>query len=120
MVRDENVFMLHNGGGDGLSNVANTIKTGSNSGYQAINIAVLAGAKRVLLVGYDMHFPGGKSHWHAGHPVRSDEGQYVTYAKRFSTMLDPLRAAQCEVVNCTPGSKIEAFRFSILEKELAA
>ena len=30
------------------------LKTGSNSGYQAINLAVHFGAKRIILLGYDM------------------------------------------------------------------
>jgi hypothetical protein len=41
------------------------IHYGGNSGFQAINLAVLMGARRIVLTGYDMK-PGadGRKHWH--------------------------------------------------------
>jgi hypothetical protein len=118
MVRDAEVFMLHNLGSDKLSETPNGLNTGSNGGYQAVNIATLAGAAKVLLIGYDMHFPAGRSHWHAGHPVKVPEDRYSQYARSYKTMLPQLAALGVEVVNCTPGSRIDAFRFSDLKTEL--
>ena len=66
MVDDPEIFMLHNSGHEGLSEKPNCLHTGSNGGYQAVNIATLAGAKRVVLLGYDMRFHGKRSHFHAG------------------------------------------------------
>lgn len=119
MVRDASVFMLHNYGYEGLSEKPNGVHTGSNGGYQAINIAVLAGCRKVLLSGYDMRFPGGRSHWHKGHPVKVGEDRYLQYAKTYKTMLPALGRLGVEVVNCTPGSALKCFRMSTLEKELA-
>lgn len=46
--------MAHNGV-DGLELLdARFLRTGANSGYQAINLAVHFGAKRIILLGYDM------------------------------------------------------------------
>ena len=118
MVRDAEVFMLHNYGHEGLSDNPNGLSTGSNGGYQAVNIAVLAGAAKILLTGYDMRFPGGKSHWHSGHPIKVGEDRYAQYARSYKTMLPQLAELGCEVVNCTPGSAITAFRFSTVDKEL--
>jgi enoyl-CoA hydratase/carnithine racemase len=106
--------MLHNanmqGIDRGISESPNAIATGSNSGYQAINIAVLAGAKRILLLGYDMKFAAGKkSHWHGGHPLQMPEGAYTRYARKFKTMLPQLERLGVAVINCTPGSAIDAF-----------
>lgn len=43
---------------------------GRNSGYQAINIALLKGARRIVLLGFDMKFaPDGKKHWFGDHPT---------------------------------------------------
>lgn len=135
MVSDFAVHMLRNSSqshplpgeepSGGLSEAPNALRTGCNGGYQAVNIATLAGAARVLLVGYDMHFPGGKSHWHRGHfvngrEVKTPEDRYFQYARAFKSMRAPLEKIGCEVVNCTPGSRIAAFRFSTLEAELAA
>ena len=38
----------------GLSRTQGVIHQGKNSGYQALNLAYLLGAKRILLLGYDM------------------------------------------------------------------
>lgn len=112
--------MLHNYGNEGLSELLNGLNTGSNGGYQAVNLAALTGARRILLIGYDMRFPGGKSHWHGGHPPsgRVPESSYTMYARKFSTMLEQLTRLGIEVVNCTDGSAIRCFPFSSLEREL--
>lgn len=120
MVPDPDVFMLHNYGVTELSEKANGLHTGTNSGFQAINLAVLAGARRVLLAGYDMHFPGGRSHWHNGHPVKIPENHYTGYVKQFDTIKPQLARYGVDVVNCTPGSHLRAFRFSTIAQELAA
>lgn len=116
MVADPRVFMLKNLGRDGLSEEPNGINTGSNSGYQAINIAVLAGAKRILLLGYDMKFTGGRSHSHNGHPVKMAEQAYRGYAKNFASMLPHLKRLGIEVVNCAPGSAITCFPVKAFEQ----
>ena len=123
MVPDPDVFMLHNDGvsgkHDGLTECPNALRTGSNGGYQAVNLAVLAGAKRVLLLGYDMRFPDGRSHSHNGHPSRHPETNYSQYAKHFATMLPDLVRLGVEVINCTPGSAIQCFPVAALESVLA-
>lgn len=119
LVKDENVHMLHNYENEKLSENPNGIHTGSNGGYQALNIAYLAGAKRILLLGYDMRYTGGKSHWHAGHPVKVPEQHYSgMYAKKFDTMLPQLKARGVEVINCSLGSTIRCFPFKSLEEAL--
>ncbi len=120
MISDAAVFMLHNSGPDGLSEKPNAICTGCNGGYQAVNIAVLAGAKRILLVGYDMRFTGGRSHSHNGHPTRQPESAYARYAQSFKTMLPQLKRLGVEVVNCTPGSLIACFPRAELVDALTA
>ena len=39
---------------------------GGNSGFHALNLAVQFGAKKIILVGYDMHLNAG-IHWHGPH-----------------------------------------------------
>lgn len=47
------------------SNKPGLIATGGNSGFQAVNLAVLQGAKRVILLGFDMGYDRRKQdkHW---------------------------------------------------------
>jgi hypothetical protein len=121
VAKGDDIFSLENGGTDGVSLDPFKIKTGGNSGYQAINIAALSGGNPILLVGYDMKFSGGRSHSHNGHSdtVRSaEEKVYEKYAKRFSSMENPLKTAGIRVVNCTPGSSIGAFEFGDLSNFL--
>ena len=47
----------------GLSLDDELIHFGHNSGYQALNLAVLFGVKKILLLGYDMQRTNGKEHW---------------------------------------------------------
>src|SRR6056297_1835559 len=63
----DDVRQMTNGGTDGLSLDWPMLKTGGNSGYQAINLAVLLGYRRLILLGYDMQLTGGHTHWHGPH-----------------------------------------------------
>ena len=126
MIPDPAIHMLHNhsargvgvSGNGGLSEEPNALCTGANGGYQQVNFATLAGAAKVLLIGYDMHFPGGRSHFHGGHPVKVPEDKYAQYAGYYKSMLPALARLGCEVVNCSPGSRITCFRFSTIAEEL--
>lgn len=101
--------VLKNTGITGLETKRNGLRTGKNSGYQAINVAVHLGASRILLLGYDMapdaqgrdHFFG--AHWHGSRPP------FSAFRDLFPTIVKPLRAAGVTVVNCTPGSALTCF-----------
>jgi hypothetical protein len=109
LIKDPAVMMMHSTGPDGLEESPRGLRTGSNGGYQAINLAVLAGGNPVLLIGYDMRFPHGKSHSHNGHPVRHTEDMYVRNVHKFRTMVPTLKKLGVEVINCTPESAVDAF-----------
>lgn len=80
----------------------------------AINLAVLAGARRVVLVGYDNRRASGKNHFFGEHPDSSIQ-PYEHWRKTYRSMLPGLEAAGVEVVNATPDSAITAFRRVRLE-----
>ena len=94
----------------GLSWDRDLIHYGHNGGYQAVNIAALSGAARIVLLGYD-HRPGddGRAHWFGDHPdrVRSSYANWVKDA--WPTVPPSLEGHNCEVINCTPESAITAF-----------
>jgi hypothetical protein len=86
------VHLLRNDGNcGGLSSNPGALRTGLNSGYQALGLAVAAGAARVVLVGYDLKYsPDGRSHWHNEHPFTSGEVHYKSeYAKFFNEFVSP-------------------------------
>lgn len=103
----------------GLSTDPTVLHIGGNSGYQAVNLAVLGGANRILLAGYDMKMgPGGKRHWHGDHPAALSQFHAASLERwraAFPSMLPDLQRLGVEVINCTPGSAIECFPFAKLE-----
>jgi hypothetical protein len=54
--------------GGGISSRPSTIAAGGNSGFQAVGIALLFGAAKVVLLGFDMQQGiGRRLHWHTDH-----------------------------------------------------
>lgn len=97
--------------GTGLSLDPEYLVTGHNSGYQAINLAVLAGAETIILLGYDGRTPkqGEKTHWFGDHPRREPDAVFELYRKSHAAGAAAIKAAGVRVINCSPGSAIDAF-----------
>lgn len=98
------VQILRRGPQSGLTLDPGRVALGLNGVYQSINVAVHLGATRVILLGVDMH--GG--HFHGRHPDNSNP-PFSLCLQRFATMVDPLKTAGVEVVNCTPKTDLKAF-----------
>lgn len=103
---------------DGLGH--DHIHNNGNSGMQAINLAFLFGARRILLLGFDMKLgPNGERHHHPDHPAPLIQNQtFEEWLHKGKKFADDLKAAGCEVINCTPGSAWKDFPMSTVEKEL--
>jgi hypothetical protein len=103
------IIVLRRGVESGLSLNPAILNTGHNSGYQALNLAVLLGASRILLLGYDMQRgPKGEEHHHADHPNKS-RSNYDRFRKPFSSLVTPLADAGVEVINCTRRTALTCF-----------
>jgi hypothetical protein len=107
------VKILRRGTMSGLSLDPAKVALGHNGAYQAINVAVHFGASRVLLLGVDMR--GG--HFHAAHPDRTVP-PFTVCLQRFATLVQPLKAAGVEVINCTPKSALTVFPMMPLAQAL--
>lgn len=103
--------------GDVFSADPSTIHYGSNSGFQAVNLALLKGATRVILVGFDMRLVGGARHFFGDHPAplhnRSD---YRDFIVPFRTAA---KGCTVPIVNATAGSAMDCFPMVDLEAALA-
>lgn len=107
-------------GQSGLSLDPTRLQTGRNSGYQAINLAVLFGASKIVLLGYDMSRDPAqrKSHFFGEHPKRPKPSPYSQFLQLFPSLVKPLRRAGVEVINCTRRTALTTFQQMRLEDAL--
>ena len=118
-VTDPDVFMLKNAGVEGLSDDSHSLRNGRTSGYQAINLAALAGALRIILLGYDGRVgQDGRAHWFGDHPERESPLMIQTLSAKLAYIAAPLKARGIQVINASPGTAIECFSKLPLNKAL--
>lgn len=96
------------------------IHQGGNGGYQAINLAWLWGAKRILLIGLDCK-PGekGKAHWFGQHGKGLSKIQnYKHWTRVFPQLADDLKAEGVEVINLSRETALTCFPRMSLEEAI--
>jgi hypothetical protein len=94
------------------------IHYGSNSGFQAINLALLFGVTDIVLVGFDMRAVEGNAYFFGNHPTRT-KVPYDRFAPKFEEAAKAL-PKRIRIVNATPGSALTAFPIMSLEDALNA
>ena len=100
--------------GAGFSTDSSVIHYGDNSGFQALNLAILLGSPYIVLVGFDMRHVSGKSHFFGDHPQGLFQRQeYQSFAKKFDKAPDGVT-----IINATPDSALRAYPMMDLELAL--
>lgn len=91
---------------------------GNNSGYQAVNLAILFGADPIILVGFDMRAIDGKRHFFGNHeaPLR-DGHSFTTWVNNFERAAKMLSGGP-RIINATPGSALKCFPMVGLDEAL--
>ena len=111
----EGVKSLKNTGPNGLETDPGGLRTGSNSGYQAINLAYHFGATRIVLIGYDMSCRGHSIHWRERRRLQTVHGYTQTIDNHmlpnFPTLVEPLKRAGVAVINATPNSRLRVWPY---------
>lgn len=79
-----------------------------NSGAGSILLADYYGAARIVLIGYDCRRgPHGEVHHHGDHPKGlGNAGSLPKWPKQFA---DVAKRIGAEVINCSPGTALDAF-----------
>lgn len=104
-----------------LSNDPTIITSGGTSGFGALNVAYLKGAKLVVLFGYDYSDTNGT--WHAN-DAHYDPNHYynpsnwIEWASAFNNITPQLKEKGVEVVNASQRSGISAFPKVSIEEGL--
>jgi len=113
------VTLLKGTGVYGLEGDPSGLRTGHNSGYQALNLAVHLGARRVLLLGFDLGVDDdGRTHWFGDHPDRTPS-PYDAMLNAFETLVSPLAELGVDVLNCSRRTALTTFPIVRLEDVLA-
>lgn len=90
-----------------------------NSGCGAISLACFAGARRVLMLGYDCQKTGGKTHWHGDHPKGlGNAGSVHKWPAQFASL--KAKMSGVEIINCSRETALTVFPRASLEQTLGA
>lgn len=116
------ITVLKNTGYVGLDTDPRGLRTGRNSGFAAVNLAVHTGASRILLLGYNLSTPGHQVHFFGNHPsgLNQNTGLYPGWRRIFETLVEPLKTLGVDVINCTEQSSLDVFPQAALRDVLQA
>jgi hypothetical protein len=100
----------------GISDKPTLIHSGQNSGFQALNITYLLGAKKIILLGFDMQPTRGKRHWFGNHPPELlQDSNYESWLTWFDLAAKQLVCRGVDVVNCSRDTALTAFPRSTIQ-----
>jgi hypothetical protein len=111
-------IVLKNTGPLGLELDPAGLRAGLNSGFQALNLAVHFGARRIILLGYDMSPDGLREHWFPDPPDRQPS-PYSQMREAFVSLVEPLAMLGVSVVNCSRRTALTVFPRGSLADALA-
>lgn len=102
-------YVVRQQGAD-LSDNMGVVYTGDNSGFAALGMAMMRGASKIALLGFDMTGPG---HFHAGYTWRSRYGvrDYPQWARAFYHLNRIARERNTKIINCNRASGIRCFAY---------
>lgn len=123
-ITDPMVHFLRDVGAVKFSTDPERIATGRNSLYQALNVTGLAGARVALMLGMDgKPAEDGKDHWFGEHVLNgkrkpTPESCFPMYREAWKDGAPAIKASGLRVINCTPGSAVDAFERMDLDQAL--
>lgn len=106
--------------GRGLCDRPGRIHAGLNSGFQAIGLAYMWGAARIVLLGYDMQRgPNGESHHHGDHEGGLPNlGTLHEWAREMVDLAIDLRRRGVDVINASRRTALTCFERMPIEAAL--
>ena len=115
------IQILRKGKPDGIEEDPQTLAHGFNSGHAAINLAYHLGAKRIILLGFDMDNDGENTHFHNGYPTRAAGNKMYQdkFLPGFKQLSSQIKHKELEILNASPYSKLTVFPKITLEQALS-
>lgn len=90
------------------------LANGTNSGFGALNLALLLGASPIYLIGFD--FYGDR--WHAGYPQHGDASTNDYHRVCYEENSAEIAEFGARIVNLNPKSRLKIFEFGEMPKDL--
>ena len=84
-----------------------------NSGASAIDLAAHFGARRIILLGFDMQSDNGRTHWHEGfqnYERKTIQKSFDRFIERFPYIARDARKRGIEILNVNDNSAIKEFK----------
>ncbi len=90
---------------------------GNNSGCMAINFALNLKPRRIILLGFDLGYVAGKSHYHDHHTTITQRNVYDDlFMPSFNALAEQSKYLGIEIVNCSLESKLKSFTIGDISK----
>jgi hypothetical protein len=114
------VIRLKYTGREGIDWEPDRVRSADNSGGAALNVAVHLGAKRIILLGYDMGPAANREmHFFGDHPNGLNRTRsFRRFIQLIETMAGPLRERGIDVINCSRRSALTCFPMRPLREVL--
>ncbi|TCU34146.1 hypothetical protein EV129_113131 [Rhizobium azibense] len=94
------VKVLRNTGIDGYDPQLGCLRSGSNSGYQAVHLAAHLGAKKIILLGLDYSDDGARMHWFGHHrPGMDKHSNVVEWRRLLQDLTEILNGMGIQILN---------------------
>lgn len=91
---------------------------GNNSGAQALNLISNMKPYKIILLGYDMSFNNGNSHFHEGYELYNCNVYKDLFIPSINIMAPIIKNMGIEVINCSDISKLTCFKKDKIENYL--
>ena len=111
-------YLVKDGKGRGISENPKMVCWNNNSGAAAISVAANAGARRIILLGFDMKLNDKNyQHWHdmygKGNSTdvkRMQKLPFDRHMRGFASIAQDAKRRYIEIINCSPDSRITEFQ----------
>lgn len=106
------LLLMRRSNESGLATGGDALAWNGNTGSLAINLALLLGARRVFLLGFDFKAPKDRPNWHTVRYQGSDPSIYKDiFAPQMKSIARdlPLKFPGAEIVNVTDDSALDVF-----------
>lgn len=121
LVDEPDIKVLRRGRRNHLDQDRGFITHCSNTGAEALALAIMFGANPILLAGFDMKTVKGKHNWHDNHERKMPESIYEdSYMHPFKTLAIGAKDRGTQIINCTIGSALGIFPIVPMEEVLNA